>query len=76
MSAASPTFVATFADGEVTQMTTYTALDELDVTRGVRLARAAFKSRTKHEPPAIIEARFKQDGKILASYDAKQLEGA
>ena len=43
MSSASPTFVATFADGEVTQMTTYTALDELDVTRGVRLARAAYE---------------------------------
>ena len=76
MSSASPTFVATFADGEVTQMTTYATLDELDVTRGVRLARAAYEARTKHEPPAIIEARFEQDGKILASYDAKQLEGA
>ena len=70
MSSASPTFVATFADGEVTQMTTYTTLDELDVTRGVRLAGAAYEARTKHESPAIIEARFEQDGKILASYEA------
>jgi len=72
----SPAFIATFADGEITRMTTYTRLDKLNLRRGVRLARAAYESRTKHEPPAIIEARFERRGsEILASYDAKQLEG-
>jgi hypothetical protein len=48
----SPTFIARFADGEVVRMTTYH--DErktLDLKRGVRLARWAYFSRKKQEPP-------------------------
>jgi hypothetical protein len=32
-----PTFVARFADGQVTRMSTFTSLDKLDYGRGVRL---------------------------------------
>ena len=38
MTNSSPTFVARFADGEVTRMTTHTSLTTLDVDRGVRLS--------------------------------------
>ena len=70
----SPTFVARFADGETTRMTTHTSLAKLDVGRGVRLARHAYRSRMKKEPPVIVEAHFESDGTRLASYDAGALE--
>jgi hypothetical protein len=73
----SPTFVAHFADGEVTRMTTHTPLTPLNVARGVKLARHAYRSRKKLEPTAptseIVEARFEQDGSTLATYDAATL---
>jgi hypothetical protein len=73
----SPTFVAHFADGEVTRMTTFTLRDPLDVGRGVRLARHAYRARKNLKPaaetPAIVEARFEQDGGTLATYGAVTL---
>ena len=72
--AASPSFIATFAGGECTRMTVFTQqLDKPDVGRGVRLARNAYRSRTGKEPAPIIEARFKRNGAVLARYTAEQL---
>lgn len=51
-----PTFVAEFADGEVTRMSTFTALDKLDWQRGVRLAQAAYESRSRQRELAIAAA--------------------
>ena len=53
----SPTFVAVFADGTVTRMTTYCA-DELDLGRGARLSQAAYQSRRKRQPPAMAAGHF------------------
>jgi hypothetical protein len=64
-----PTFVAEFADGTVTRMSKYTSLKKLDWDRGERLSHAAYQSRwrTREAPPAIISARFEQDGKVLGT---------
>jgi hypothetical protein len=71
-----PTFVAHFADGQVTRMSTYTSLAKLDWQRGVRLAQAAYESRARCKPngtnafaPPIISAHFEQDGNVLAEYE-------
>jgi len=75
-----PTFVAEFADGQVTRMSTFTSLEKLDWDRGVRLSHAAYQTRRRARerkqrwplsvapvpPPAIVSARFEQDGKVLA----------
>ena len=74
-----PTFVAEFADGEVTRMSTYTSLTRLDWDRGERLAQAAYRSRWRRRqriytpypivepvPPAITTAWFEQNGVVLA----------
>lgn len=71
-----PTFVATFADGQVTRMSTYTDLAKLDVDRGMRLARAAYESRTKRPAAEIVAASFERDGQMLASYDFAMAEAA
>ncbi len=70
----SPTFIAKFADGEVTRMTTHCSFDKLNVGRGVRLSQWAYQSRMKCEPPAIIEASFVIKNKMLATYDTAALE--
>jgi hypothetical protein len=64
-----PTFVAEFADGTVTRMTTFTSLEKLDWERGERLSIAAYQSRwrTHEAPPAITSARFEQDGVVLGT---------
>jgi DNA-binding transcriptional regulator YdaS (Cro superfamily) len=77
-----PTFVAEFADGTVTRMSTFTSLEKLDWERGERLSQAAYQSRWRVRqrkqhpnlvdsiapvPPAIISARFEQDGKVLGA---------
>jgi hypothetical protein len=49
---ASPTFVATFEDGEVTRLTTYQHGETLALGRGVRFARAAHESRMKENSAA------------------------
>jgi hypothetical protein len=77
-----PSFIAEFADGTTTRMSTYTSLENLDWDRGVRLSQAAWGSRwrAKHfkqtgrypvdaiapVPPAIVSAFFEQDGVVLA----------
>jgi hypothetical protein len=63
-----PVFIAEFADGTVTRMSKFTSLKNLDWGRGERLSQAAYQSRwrTRETPPAIISARFEQDGKVLA----------
>jgi hypothetical protein len=85
----SPTFIARFADGEVTRMTTYHDDERkaLDVERGVRLARWAYVSRKKwayvsrkkRESLMIESASFERrldDGgsETLATYTADQIE--
>lgn len=70
----SPTFVATFADGEVTRMTTFQSGKTLDLGRGVRLARAAYDSRMKKKSPPIVRAHYERDGETLASYEREQLD--
>jgi hypothetical protein len=76
----SPTFVATFDDGEVTRMTVYQGEDgRLDVGRGVRLARHAYCSRKHAEtPPPIKVGRYEardQNGEylVLETYTAEEL---
>jgi hypothetical protein len=69
-----PTFVARFADGQTTRMSTHTALDKLDMKRGVRLSRHAYSSRVRKDPPAILKAHFESaDGDVLAEYTQEQL---
>jgi hypothetical protein len=71
----SPTFVCEFADGETTRMATFTSLKKLDVERGVRLAKHAYRSRKKgQEPPAIVKAYFEGNGQILETYSGIDLE--
>ena len=70
----SPAFVAIFTDGEVTRMTTFQKTKALDLGRGVRLARAAYESRTKKTPPPIFEAHYERDGEVLESYEREQLD--
>ena len=70
----SATFVAVFEDGEITRMTAFQKTKALDLDRGVRLARAAYESRTKQTPPPIVEARYERDGETLESYERKQLD--
>ena len=64
-----PTFVAEFADGTTTRMSVFTSLEKLDWERGERLSIAAYQSRfqTREVPPAIVSARFEQDGKVLGT---------
>src|SRR5258705_11482338 len=54
----SPTIVAKFADGITTRMTCHCLPVDLDLARGIKLSQAAYESRTKKPPPAIVEARF------------------
>jgi hypothetical protein len=75
----SPTFVATFNDGEVTRMTVYQGRDDgrLDVGRGVRLARHAYCSRKHTETPPPIKAAHYEDGEtgaVLKCYSTEDLK--
>jgi hypothetical protein len=81
----SPTFVATFDDGEVTRMTVHQGLDNgrLDVGRGVRLAQWAYRSRMglqcdpPADTPAIIEARYEarnENGEAAPVESQQQIE--
>jgi hypothetical protein len=76
MSKHSPTFVATFADGEVTRMSVYHAegCATFDLCRGIRLAMAAYDARARRRDtalgfdgapvtvPAIVKAHFEDVG--------------
>jgi hypothetical protein len=75
-----PTFVATFSDGVVTRMSTFCEDGKLDLGRGIRLSRAAYTSRLKQPPPAMIAGHFEVppngDGSaavILRSYTPDEL---
>jgi DNA-binding transcriptional regulator YdaS (Cro superfamily) len=54
-----PTFVAEFADGVVTRMSTFTSLEKLDWNRGERLAQAAYESRWRTR---VLAQYHKQNG--------------
>ena len=69
-----PTFVATFLDGEVVRMTTFTLLNKPDLARGIRLAFAAYESRKKQTAPSIVEAHFERNGDVLEHYSREQLD--
>ena len=56
----SPIFVPTFADGTTTRKTTHRADGKLDLGRGIRLSQAAYKSRKKQPPPALIKGHFEK----------------
>jgi hypothetical protein len=68
----SPTFVAKFADGETTRMSVHCP-SKLDIDRGVRLARHAYRSRKGREPPPMVAGHFERDGHTLESYGTKRL---
>ena len=71
----SPVFICEFADGQTTRMSVHPEKSgKPDVERGVRLARCAYFSRKHEQPPAITAARFEQDGVMLESYSAVDLE--
>jgi hypothetical protein len=40
----------------------------------VRLARAAYESRTKKAPPPIVEAHYEREDEVLESYEREQLD--
>jgi len=64
----SPTCAATFADGEVTRMTVWSANGKPDLRRGIRLAWAAYESRTMRKPPAITALHFEAaDGESVTT---------
>lgn len=71
----SAVFVATFADHEVTRMTVFaSSRKNLDMARGMRLARAAYESRMKQAASPIVEAYFERNGEILEHYSREQLD--
>ncbi len=55
-----PTFVAAFSDGEGTRMTIYCADGKLDLARGVRLSRQAYRARKGKAPPAMTAGHFEK----------------
>jgi hypothetical protein len=71
----SPTFVATFNDGEVTRMTVYQGEEgRLDVGPGVRLARHAYCSRKHTETPPLVKVAHYENGEVvLETYNAEEL---
>jgi hypothetical protein len=71
----SPTFVARFSDGITTRMTCHCAPDQFDLQRGIKLSRAAYASRTKKEPPPIVEGRFVEPftDKVIKTYTVAEL---
>ena len=70
----SPTFVATFADDEVTRMSVFTSREKLDMARGVRLARAAYESRMKRAAPPIVQAHYERNDEVVEHYTREQLD--
>ena len=64
----SPTCVVTFADGETTCMTVWSASGKPDLRRGIKLAHAAYESRTMSKPPAITALHFETvDGESVTT---------
>jgi hypothetical protein len=72
----SPTFMAKFADGVVTRMSCWCEEPEqLDLQRGIKLSQAAYASRTKKEPPSIVEGRFVKQftNEVIKEYTVAEL---
>jgi hypothetical protein len=70
----SPTCVATFADGEVARMTTWSENGKPDLRRGARLVQAAYEQRKRRQPPAITALRFETvDGTVLKEFTTDQI---
>jgi hypothetical protein len=64
----SPTCVVAFADGETTRMTVWSASGKPDLRRGIKLAHAAYESRTMSKPPAITALHFETvDGESVTT---------
>jgi hypothetical protein len=77
MTTSSSTFVAEFENGDsivVTRMTVHKPGGKLSMVRGVHLARAAYESRMKKAPPAIISAHYESDGEIIETYTRELLD--
>jgi hypothetical protein len=73
----SPSFIAHFADGEVTRMSVHSADPRKpDYRRGARLAVQAYRSRCRKEPPAIVKASFQRSDETLVEYTAEELGAA
>jgi hypothetical protein len=70
----SPTFVAHFADSQITRLTTYCESGKLNVGRGVRLAQHAYRSRMKQDPPAIVAASFEHNDGRSEPVEAEALK--
>jgi hypothetical protein len=73
---ASPTFVAEFENGDsvvVTRMSVHAPNGKLSITRGVRLARAAYTTRMKKPAPAIVSAHYESDGEVVETYTRELL---
>jgi hypothetical protein len=72
----SPTFVAHFENGHsvvITRMSVHTPGGKLNMARGVRLARAAYESRMKKAPPAIVAAHYENNGEVIETYTRELL---
>jgi hypothetical protein len=74
------TFVAAFADGVITRMTTFCANGVADLERGIALARAAYESRTHGKAaPQIVAGKFVEPDngdKLIREYTADELKAA
>jgi hypothetical protein len=70
-----PTCVVTFADNEVTRMSTATLPNKpLNVGRGLRLSVAAYEARQRQRRtgglvPPIVACHFERDGEVVARCD-------
>src|SRR5262245_612105 len=68
------TFICNFVDGQKTRMTVHCEKGRLDVARGVKLARYAYESRNRKEPPEIVSGQFvSSEGEKLMTYIGDEL---
>jgi hypothetical protein len=58
----------------ITRMSVHTPCAKLNLARGVRLARAAYESRMKIAPPAIVAAHYENDGEVIETYTRELLD--
>jgi len=71
----SPVFQCSFVDNVTVRMTTFCKNGKLDLARGKKLARHAYESRTGKSPPDFEEAHFENEGVVLQTYTAAELNG-